>query len=337
MAGKFAGRKPAPGGRPARYASPPPAAEDSKRGPAGSFSGGKPRKGSPPPPAPPGSEDKLRKTLDRVLSRAGVGSRTLAATWIRAGRVKVNGRVQRDPEAWVHPGEDRVWLDGRLLRPEDRIYILLYKPRGYLCTREDPGGRPTIYELLVGVKSWVFNVGRLDLDTSGLLILTNDTELGELLTNPTYKVPKTYLVKANCLLSDEQLQTLRDGVLLNDGPTLPATVRRLRDSGKYTHLEIEIHEGRNRQVRRMLEAVGSKVLKLVRTAIGPIEIAGLEIGKHRPLSNDEVRTLKSLAMDGDGKPALSKRRKRDWSHEESGEEDGAFPDSFAGPDSGPEE
>ncbi|MCU0227731.1 MAG: pseudouridine synthase [Bryobacterales bacterium] len=289
----------------------------------------------PPAQAP---ADALRKTLDRVLSRAGVGSRTVAANWIREGRVRVNGRIERNPEAWVHPTEDRMLLDGRLLRPEDRVYMLLYKPKGYLCTRQDPQGRPTIYELLAGVKSWVFNVGRLDLDTSGLLILTNDTELGELLTNPVYKVIKTYLVKANTLLTDEQLQRLRDGVELADGPTLPAVVRRVRDSGKYTHLEIQIHEGRNRQVRRMVEAIGAKVLKLVRTAIGPIEIAGLEIGKHRPLANEQVQALKALAMEGSGKPSIGKKQRRNWSHTEA---DAAWdedrPDSSVEPGEGPEE
>ncbi len=267
-----------------------------------------------------------------------MGSRTIAADWIREGRVRVNGRVERNPEAWVHPTADRILLDGRLLRPEDRVYIVLYKPKGYLCTRQDPQGRPTIYELMSGVKSWVFNIGRLDLDTSGLLILTNDTELGELLTNPVYKVPKTYLVKANTLLTDEQLQRLRDGVELADGPTLPAVVRRVRDSGKYTHVEIQIHEGRNRQVRRMVEALDAKVLKLVRTAIGPLEIAGLEIGKHRPLANTEVQALKTLAMEGPGKPSMGKKQRRNWSHEAgatSWDEDG--PDSRTVPGEGPEE
>ena len=247
------------------------------------------------------------------MSRAGVGSRTVAAEWIRAGRVRVNGRLTQDPETWINPDEDRVLLDGRLLRPEDRVYMLLYKPKGYLCTREDPAGRPTIYDLLTGVKSWVFNVGRLDMDTSGLLILTNDTELGELLTNPAYKVLKTYLVKANALLTDEQLQMLRDGVQLSDGPTLPALVRRVRDSGKYTHLEIQIQEGRNRQVRRMLEAIGSAVLKLVRTSIGPISLSGLEIGNYRPMGNDEVFELKKLASSGSGLRPMTKKQKRDWS------------------------
>lgn len=224
-----------------------------------------------------------------------MGSRTVAAEWIREGRVRVNGKSTRDPDTWVDPESDRVTLDGRLLRPRDRVYILLNKPRNYLCTREDPDGRATIYELLQDVKSWVFNVGRLDQDTSGLLILTNDTDLGELLTNPEFKVPKTYLVKASTRLSDEQLQQLRDGIELSDGPTQPAEVTRLRDSEKYTRLEITIREGRNRQIRRMLEAVDSKVLKLVRTQIGHIEIGGLPIGKHRPLSGEEVQELKEIA------------------------------------------
>jgi pseudouridine synthase len=210
--------------------------------------------------------------------------------------VRVNGKLVKDPDVWVDAENDRVTLDGRVLRPKDKLYLLLYKPKGYLCTREDPQGRATIYSLLTDVKSWVFNVGRLDQDTSGLLILTNDTDLGELLTNPVYKVPKTYLVKASTRLTDEQLQRLRDGVELSDGPTQPAEVTRVRDSEKYTHLSITIREGRNRQVRRMLEAVDSKVLKLVRTQIGPIGIGDLVIGKHRPLSGEEVRLLKEMAV-----------------------------------------
>ncbi len=214
--------------------------------------------------------------------------------------MRLNSRIVRDPDVWVDPENDRVTLDGRVLRPRDRLYVLLYKPRGYLCTREDPEKRPTIYDLLADVKSWVFNVGRLDLDTSGLLILTNDTDLGELLTNPVYKVAKTYLVKSSTRLDEEQLQRLRDGVTLSDGVTQPAEVIRLRDSEKYTHLAITIREGRNRQVRRMLEAVDSKVLKLVRTHIGPISIGKLQIGQHRPLSTEEVKTLKDLAEEAAG-------------------------------------
>jgi 23S rRNA pseudouridine2605 synthase len=239
---------------------------------------------------PAGGERRV-KTLDRVLSRAGAGSRTEARRWIGAGRVAVNGRVIQTPDHWVDPGRDRVTLDGRPLRAARKRYLLLYKPTGYLTTYKDPEKRPTVYDLLDGVDEWVVPVGRLDLDTSGLLILTNDTDFGELLTNPKHKVPKTYLVKASTVLTEDQLAALRQGVQLSDGPTLPAQVRRVRDSARYTHLEMTITEGRNRQVRRMLEAVGSKVLKLVRIAIGPLRIGDLPIGKWRELTPEEVRAL----------------------------------------------
>jgi pseudouridine synthase len=142
------------------------------------------------------------------------------------------------------------------------------------------------------LRAWVFPVGRLDLDSSGLLVLTNDTALAEHLTNPDHKVSKTYLVKAATLLPDDQLDRLRQGVELSDGPTRPAAVQRIRDVGKHSFIEITLSEGRNRQVRRMLEAIDSKVLKLVRTAIGPLRIADLAIGKYRLLTPAEVRSLR---------------------------------------------
>jgi pseudouridine synthase len=148
-----------------------------------------------------------------------------------------------------------------------------------------------VYELLSGIDTWLSPVGRLDLDTSGLLLLTNDTAFAEAVTNPGRKVPKSYQVKASTLLTEEQLEQLRRGVMLNDGLTRPAEVRRLRDGAKHTVLELTIVEGRNRQVRRMVEAVGSNVLKLVRTGIGPIRIADLPIGTWRPLTPEEVRAL----------------------------------------------
>ncbi len=231
------------------------------------------------------------KTLERAFSKAGCGSRTDARKWIGAGRVRVNGKVVQNPDHWVDLDRDRITLDGKPLRAASKTYILLYKPKGYLTTARDPEGRPTVYQLLEDVGTWLSPVGRLDLDTSGLLLLTNDTDFAERVTNPEHKVAKTYHVKASTLLTDEQLERLRRGVELSDGPTSPAEVRRLRDGAKYTFLEITITEGRNRQVRRMLEAVDSKVLKLVRTAIGPIRIGELPIGKWRELTADEVRTL----------------------------------------------
>ncbi len=246
----------------------------------------------------------LVKTLERVLSKAGLGSRTEARKWIAAGRVSVNGKVVRTPDHWVDLERDRVALDGRPVRASRKIYLLLYKPKGYLTTYKDPEGRATVYDLIPDVEEWVFPVGRLDLDTSGLLLLTNDAQFAERITNPLCKVPKTYLVKASTFLTDEQLDRFRNGVVLSDGPTKPAQVTRLRESGGRTFFEITIEEGRNRQVRRMVEALGSKVLKLVRVKIGPIEIGGLEIGKHRRLTSGEVQQLAG----GGGLSTRSERR-----------------------------
>ncbi len=203
----------------------------------------------------------------------------------------VNGKLIQTPDHWVDLERDRVTLDGKPVAAQERRYILLYKPTGYITSYGDPENRATVYDLLKDLGAWVVPVGRLDQDTSGLLVLTNDTQFAEQVMNPDYKVPKTYLVKSSTRLSDEQLDSLRNGVELNDGPTRPAVVERLRDSGKYTHLQLTITEGRNRQVRRMIEAVGSKVLKLVRTAIGPIEIDKLEIGKYRDLTPAERKAL----------------------------------------------
>lgn len=240
---------------------------------------------------PPARGRRVLKTLDRVLSKAGAGSRTEARRWIAEGRVRVAGRIVRDPEAWVDPARARLTLDGRPLRAAEKVHLLIYKPKGYLTTYRDPQGRKTVYDLLPDREKYVFPVGRLDLDTSGLLVMTNDSAFAEQLTNPLHEVPKTYLVKASMHLSDEQLESLRRGVELSDGPTRPARVTRLRETGGRTHFEVTITEGRNRQVRRMVESLGAKVLKLVRVAIGPLTIGGLPIGASRLLTVDEVRSL----------------------------------------------
>jgi 23S rRNA pseudouridine2605 synthase len=231
------------------------------------------------------------KTLERVLSKAGVGSRVDARSWTHAGRVRVNGQITRNPDQWIDMKRDRVLFDGKPLVARERIYLLLYKPPGYLTTYKDPEGRPTVYDLIADAGTFLSPVGRLDLDTSGLLLMTNDNQFAERVTNPNSHVPKTYLVKASVVLTDTQLQQLRDGIELADGPTRPALVTRLRDSGKYTHFEITLTEGRNRQVRRMVEALEAKVLKLVRVRIGHIAIGRLPIGKWRLLTAAEVASL----------------------------------------------
>ena len=229
------------------------------------------------------------KTLERVLSKAGLGSRTEARRWIGTGRVRVNGKLIQTPDHWVDLERDAVTLDGKPVRAREKIYLLLYKPKGYLTTRRDPDHRPTVYDLIRDAGDFLVPVGRLDLDTSGLLLMTNDTGLVERVTNPEHKISKTYLVKASTLVTDEQINQLRRGVLLDDGMTLPAQVTRIRDSEKYSFLEIVIREGRNRQVRRMIEAIGGKVLKLVRTGIGDLRIGDLPIGKYRALTAAELK------------------------------------------------
>ena len=253
------------------------------------------------------------KTLERLFSKAGLGSRTDARGWIGAGRVRVNGKVIQNPDHWIDLEKDSVTLDGKPLRAAERTYVLLYKPKGYLTTWRDPEGRPTVYDLARDAGTWLSPVGRLDLDSSGLLLLTNDTDFADRIASPERKVPKTYQIKAASLLTDDQLEQLRGGVELDDGPTQPAAVARLRDGAKHTFLEMTITEGRNRQVRRMLEAVGSRVLKLVRTAIGPIRIADLPIGKWRYLTAEEIQALggpgRAVAIASSKPPAGARRTK----------------------------
>ena len=248
------------------------------------------------PVTTPGSTSRRPlKTLERVLSKAGLGSRTEARQWIGAGRVTINGRVVRDPDHWVDMERDRVRFDGAPLRPRERLYVLLHKPTGYLTTYRDPKGRPTVYDLLRDVGTFLSPVGRLDLDTSGLLLLTNDNQLAERITNPDSHVPKTYLVKASAALSDAQLQQLRQGIQLSDGITRPATVKRVREAADSTEFEITLTEGRNRQVRRMVEALGAEVTELTRVRIGSISIGTLPVGKWRPLSASETAALSGKA------------------------------------------
>ena len=189
---------------------------------------------------------KDRVTLDRVLSKLGLCSRSDAAESIRAGRVAVNGKIVRDPDHWVTLKEDQIKFAGHDLRTHKRVYLALNKPTGVVTTYRDPQGRSTIYDFIKELNAWVFPVGRLDKDTSGLLLLTNDTRLGETLTNPCSKVPKTYLVKINLHPSLEQLERLRSGITLKSGETtMPANIRVLRQSQKCTFLEDD-HCGRKK-------------------------------------------------------------------------------------------
>lgn len=192
------------------------------------------------------------------------------------------------------PRNDRILVDGRPLSfPKAHVYFLLHKPVGVVSTLKDPEGRPTVRDLLKGVRERVFPVGRLDYDSSGLLLLTNDGELTERLLHPRYQIPRTYHAKVIGTPAPEALQMLRDGVQLDDGTrTSPATVKLLRITYRKAWLEITLQEGRNREVRRMCEAVGHRVDRLVRVRFGPLVLRALPVGEYRPLTAVEVRALK---------------------------------------------
>jgi pseudouridine synthase len=232
------------------------------------------------------------KSLDRLLSRAGVCSRTAARAWIAAGRVRVNGAIPRSAEQRVDPRTDAVTVDGKALTTAAPLYLALNKPKGYVTTlAESESGERTVRALLEPLGAWVFPVGRLDRDTNGLLLLTNDTAFADRVLSPESKLSKLYRVRTRARVTAEQVESLRSGVDLEDGRTLPARCELVRDYKGYGVLELELVEGRNRQVRRMLKAVGNAVKELRRVAVGPVRLGDLASGAIRPLTREERSEL----------------------------------------------
>ncbi|MGN6663822.1 MAG: pseudouridine synthase [Solirubrobacterales bacterium] len=227
--------------------------------------------------------------LAKFLAHGGVASRRKAEEIVAAGWVSVGGEVVTDPAFDVDAG-DEVRVGGELVGVEAREVWVVNKPAGVVSTAREPGARPAVVEL-VETEARLYPVGRLDADTTGLLLLTNDGELANLLTHPRYEVPKTYRAELRKPLTDRDLERLRDGVELDDGPTAPADVKRLGDRG----IEITIREGRNRQVRRMAEAVGNRVVALQRIRFGPLELENLQEGAARRLSEAQVDQLRSVS------------------------------------------
>jgi len=224
--------------------------------------------------------------LQKALARAGFGSRRSCEVLIEQGRVTIDGRVAALGNR-VHPDDNEIRVDGNLVpTAPGAVYYLLNKPEGIITTADDPRGRTTVLDL-VAAPVRIFPVGRLDMNTEGLLILTNDGRLAHLLTHPSQGVEKEYLVRVDGDPTPANIRRLREGIMLEDGLTAPAQVSRVSDG----LLRIVIHEGRNRQVRRMCEAIGHDVVRLVRTRIGPIQDARLAPGTSRTLSVSEVRKL----------------------------------------------
>jgi 23S rRNA pseudouridine2605 synthase len=234
--------------------------------------------------------------LQKLISQAGVASRRAAEKLIAEGRVTVNGETVTEMGTKADPARDDIRVDGRRIKATERLrYILLYKPAGYVTTRSDPQHRRTVIDLLRGVREYVYPVGRLDYDTQGILLVTNDGDLAAKLTHPRHQVDRTYEVSVSGMPDDEALDRLRRGIPLDGRRTRPADVLLVNKGRRDRNgvLIITIREGRNRQVRRMLDAVGHPVESLRRIRFGPLGIRGLRPGDWRDLTDAEVEKLKS--------------------------------------------
>lgn len=233
--------------------------------------------------------------LQKVLAAAGIASRRASEILIEEGRVEVNGQVVVEQGMRVNPETDHIRVDGaRIPPPRRHIYLVLNKPRGVVSTMDDPEGRPTLTDYLPRIKERLFHVGRLDTDTEGLIVLTNDGEFANRLSHPRYEVPKTYHVQAAGVMDNRIIKRLEKGVTLDDGPVKPDNVKLISRGQDKTLLAVTLHEGRNRVVRRMFDTVGHPVDRLSRTAIGPIRIGQLPLGETRELTREELGGLLDL-------------------------------------------
>ncbi len=233
--------------------------------------------------------------LQKLIAGAGLASRRKAEALMASGRVTVNGKVVTELGTKVDPVKDHVKVDGKhLSQAQPFVYLLLNKPKNVMSTLDDPGGRTTVKDYLRGVSVRVFPVGRLDFDSEGLMLLTNNGDLSQALLHPRYHVPKTYLIKVKGILTEEEIRQLERGVQLEDGMTSPAVVKKIKKAEMNSWLEITIREGRKHQVKRMLESVGHPVIKLMRTKMGPLSLGDLASGEFRFLTDREANALREL-------------------------------------------
>jgi len=239
----------------------------------------------------------MLERIQKIISAAGITSRRAAEQLILDGRVRVNGQVVTELGTKADAAKDHIKVDGKLINPRQPLsYIMLNKPAGYVTTMSDPEGRPTVQDLLKGVKVRVYPVGRLDYNTEGLLLLTNDGDFAHLITHPSHEFPKTYRAKVKGVLEDHQIELLENGIYLDDGRTAPAKLKKVSKEESNSWLEITIHEGKKRQVRRMFDRVGHSVIKLKRVRTGNLQLGDLPEGSFRYLTQAEVSALKELAV-----------------------------------------
>jgi 23S rRNA pseudouridine2605 synthase len=243
----------------------------------------------------PKTETKMTQRINRILSEAGLASRRKADELIRSGRVMFNGKILRELGTKAEWGKDSIKLDGREIPgPEEKIYLILNKPFGYVCTLNDPQGRPIVTDLLKDVPQRIYPVGRLDFDSMGLLLLTNDGDFSFQLTHPRYHIPRTYKVTVQGIVTEKNLDTLKAGIELEDGFISTSSAALIGRQGEKSLVRLTIAQGRNRIVRRIIEALGYSVVHLVRIGFGSLELGNLKVGKYRQLEPGEINELMEM-------------------------------------------
>lgn len=248
--------------------------------------------------------------LQKIMAQAGVASRRKCEELILEGKVQVNGETVTELGTKADPAQDIITVSGKPIKNEKKVYVMLNKPKGVITSASDPEGRKIVSDYLKGIKERVYPIGRLDYDTEGLLLLTNDGEFANLLSHPKYHVPKTYLATVKGVPHGTELDKLRQGIMLDDGMTSPAEVeyKDVDPDNKQSVISITIHEGRNRQVRRMFEAISHPVLRLKRISYGDLLLQNLKRGLYRHLTANEINQLMQMAKAA--KPGGNPKKKR---------------------------
>ena len=253
----------------------------------------------------------MKERLQKIIARSGIGSRRKAEEYMRQGRVMVNGQVVTQPGTLADPSRDVISVDDiELAPPENKMYMLLHKPPGYVSSLHDPEGRKTIDQLYDDIPERLYPVGRLDYDTEGLLVITNDGIFSQLLQHPRHGIEKKYLVKVRGVPLEAALKRLRDGVVIDGRATSRSRVRLVKKTVKSSWCEVVLHEGLNRQLKKMFELIGHPTIRIIRTAIGPLELGRLPSGAYRFLTKAEIEAVKECGTAGDASlPPVLKHRK----------------------------
>jgi 23S rRNA pseudouridine2605 synthase len=251
----------------------------------------------------------MLERLQKIISTAGVASRRKAEEFILSGIVTVNGKVVRELGSKADSEKDHIKVNGKLINPHrTKVCLLLNKPKSYITSMNDPEGRPTVLSLLKGIKGRVYPIGRLDYDTEGLLLLTNDGELANSLMHPKSEIQKTYQVKVKGVLEEAEIRKLEEGVVLFGKKTAPASVKKLGKTEENSWIEMKIHEGKNRQIKKMLLKLNHPVLKIKRVRYAFLDLNDLPVGMFRYLDSKEVKKLKNLAQTPLAQPKKSPKK-----------------------------